>query len=113
MFAMPFGRFKGTPLAEIGDDYLAWLASKLDDWRDPLRSAIVAEVERRRQAQPAEPVAIDAEAVIAAGSRALRQRHTGDVEAIRQIQRAATRLRGLLAPSKASALDAPVEGLPF
>lgn len=43
---MPFGRFKGEPLAEVPTDYLQWLLS-LDDLRPELRSAVMAELKTR------------------------------------------------------------------
>jgi len=43
---MPFGRHKGTALAELPFDYLRWLVS-LDDLREPLRSAVLDELEGR------------------------------------------------------------------
>jgi hypothetical protein len=45
MTTMPFGKHKGTPLSELPIDYIWWLNGK--DIRDPLRSALDAEIERR------------------------------------------------------------------
>jgi hypothetical protein len=45
MNTMPFGKHKGTPLSELPIDYIWWLNGK--DIRDPLRSALDAEIERR------------------------------------------------------------------
>lgn len=42
---MPFGKFKGTPLSELDDWYIYWLAEQ--GYKDPLRSALDAELERR------------------------------------------------------------------
>jgi hypothetical protein len=36
---MPFGKHKGVELADLPNDYLAWLID-LDDLREPLRSAV-------------------------------------------------------------------------
>src|SRR5438128_2221772 len=47
---MPFGRFKGTPIRELPAAYFAWLSGKLDEWRDPFRSALAAELARRNGA---------------------------------------------------------------
>jgi hypothetical protein len=44
---MPFGKYVGWSLDELPASYLRWLVS-LDDLRDPLRGAILEEVERRR-----------------------------------------------------------------
>jgi hypothetical protein len=43
---MPFGKFKGTPLEELEDGYLAWL-HKADNLFPPLRKAVDAEYARR------------------------------------------------------------------
>jgi hypothetical protein len=45
---MPFGKHRGAPLSELPGGYLNWLADKLDEWRDPFRSALAAELERRK-----------------------------------------------------------------
>jgi hypothetical protein len=43
---MPFGRYKGLPLEELPDDYLAWLAGRADLW-EPLRHAVDTEQAQR------------------------------------------------------------------
>jgi hypothetical protein len=43
---MPFGQYKGALLSELPADYLAWLLS-LGTVRDPLRTALFTERERR------------------------------------------------------------------
>jgi hypothetical protein len=43
---MPFGRWKGVILADLGDDYLLWLS----DWpelREPLKTHVFKELETR------------------------------------------------------------------
>jgi exodeoxyribonuclease X len=45
MTNMPFGKHKGQPLSEVPIDYIWWLNDK--NLRDPLRSALNAELERR------------------------------------------------------------------
>jgi hypothetical protein len=45
---MPFGKYRGTLLSELPGDYLDWLASKLDEWREPFHSALAAELARRK-----------------------------------------------------------------
>jgi len=115
MTMMPFGRYKGTPLSELEFGYVAWLQTKIDEWRDPFRQALLDEIKRRDAAPPVvtEPVMIDAEALIAAGVRSLSQRHAGDHAAMKQVQSAAARLRKLVAPPRASVLDAPHPDVPF
>jgi hypothetical protein len=44
MTNMPFGKYKGTPLTELPIDYIWWLNDK--NLRDPLHSALNAELER-------------------------------------------------------------------
>jgi hypothetical protein len=44
---MPFGKYRSWPLADLPDEYVAWLLS-LNDLREPLASAIRAEAHRRQ-----------------------------------------------------------------
>lgn len=46
---MPFGRYKGQELATLPAEYLTWLAGL--ELREPLRTAVTAEVERRNAEQ--------------------------------------------------------------
>lgn len=50
---MPFGKHRGTKLAELDDDYLGWLSTR--DLRDPLRSAVEVEIRRRGGRPPSKP----------------------------------------------------------
>jgi hypothetical protein len=54
---MPFGKHKGSPLSAVPGDYLTWLAGKLDELRDPFRTALVAELARRASASGPTPPA--------------------------------------------------------
>lgn len=79
---MPFGRFKGVELADLPDEYLAWLRG-LDDLREPLRSFIEAEWATRTavptSVEPLDPdVHAMVEELITAGFRAVAQRHHPD-----------------------------------
>ncbi len=47
MASMPFGKYRGTPIDELPDSYLGWLAS-LDDLHFPLNSYVQAELDRRK-----------------------------------------------------------------
>ena len=52
---MPFGKFKGTPLNQVSDEYLLWLGT-LNDLRQPLLGHVLREMGRRladRQPVPA------------------------------------------------------------
>jgi len=49
---MPFGKFKGTPLADLPDEYLLWLGC-LDDLRQPLLGHVLREMGRRLSERPA------------------------------------------------------------
>jgi hypothetical protein len=50
---MPFGRHRGVLLSELPGGYLRWLGEKLDQWHEPFRSELAAELERRNgQALP-------------------------------------------------------------
>jgi hypothetical protein len=48
---MPFGKYKGTEIAELPSDYLLWMLA-LDDLREPLRSAVLREAVRRNEEVP-------------------------------------------------------------
>ena len=48
----PFGKFKGTPLADLPDEYLLWLGC-LDDLRQPLLGHVLREMGRRLAERPA------------------------------------------------------------
>ena len=49
---MPFGKFKGTPLANLPDEYILWLGC-LDDLRQPLLGHVLREMGRRLSERPA------------------------------------------------------------
>jgi uncharacterized protein (DUF3820 family) len=52
---MPFGKFKGTPLDQLTDEYLLWLGT-LNDLRHPLLGHVLREMGRRlveKDRQPA------------------------------------------------------------
>ena len=43
---MPFGKFKGTPISDLPDWYLAW-AMEQDFIKDPIKSALQQEYDER------------------------------------------------------------------
>jgi uncharacterized protein (DUF3820 family) len=49
---MPFGKFKGTPIDQLTDEYLCWI-STLNDLRQPLLGHVLAEMGRRLAERPA------------------------------------------------------------
>jgi hypothetical protein len=51
---MPFGKYKGTLVGALPDDYLYWLATR-EDLRDPLRAAVRRECRMRSQALDTPP----------------------------------------------------------
>jgi hypothetical protein len=79
---MPFGKHRGLALAAIPTDYLQWLAG-LDDLREPLKGAVIAELLARRQAVqlpllPCPDPAL-AERLVATGRRVLARKLHPDV----------------------------------
>jgi hypothetical protein len=53
-FRIPFGKYKGTLVGALPDDYLHWLATR-EDLRDPLRTAVMRECRVRGQAPDTPP----------------------------------------------------------
>lgn len=51
---MPFGKYRGTPLVELPNEYLVWLGC-LDDLRQPLLKHVLHEMGRRLAAIEAQP----------------------------------------------------------
>jgi hypothetical protein len=46
-YPLPFGKYKGTPVSALPDDYLQWLSTR--ELRDPLRSVVTRELQARGQ----------------------------------------------------------------
>jgi hypothetical protein len=112
---MPFGRHRGVLLTEVPPDYLAWLLGL--ELREPLRSAVAAEAERRqrnahtppaphtpRLARDALPLA---EQIITAGYRSLAQKHHpdrgGETRAMQRLNDAVRWLRHSIAQEESVA----------
>jgi hypothetical protein len=53
MTALPFGKYRGVPLADVPDNYLTWLARQKLTGR--LRDAVAAELGRRGLGPPPAP----------------------------------------------------------
>jgi hypothetical protein len=64
---MPVGKHRGRPIEALPLEYLEWLAA-LEDLREPLRSAVLAEHRRRLGPQPDPRIVED---LIARGQRSL------------------------------------------
>jgi hypothetical protein len=113
---MPFGRHKGDPLDEIPDGYLRWLLNR--DLREPLRSHVRAEAQRREadedathddyrrrqrrddtppRSRHAIPPVDDVDNIIASGLHALAKKYHpdlgGDLRRMQAINHAADWLR--------------------
>jgi hypothetical protein len=78
---MPFGKFKGTPLESLPDDYLGWLTTI--ELKEPLLSAVAEERERRAAATPRHPPHLDAvrevaKEIVGVGYRELARRSHPD-----------------------------------
>ena len=54
---LPFGKFRGTPLSDVPDDYLMWLATR-DDLRNPLLKHVLNEMARRLVEKDRQPEAV-------------------------------------------------------
>ncbi len=102
---MPFGKYRGWPLDELPDTYLDWLAS-LDNLREPLRSAVYREQDRRQDYDHSAPTlmrldTVVADALVTAGYRALALRHHpdhgGDTRTMQKINGTVEALRELMA----------------
>jgi hypothetical protein len=99
---MPFGRHRGRPLTDLPLDYLSWLVGIA---REPLCSAVHAEIERRERGAldgPAVPVGLRNAAVqiVSHGYReCARRAHPdagGDTESMQAFNAARDALRALL-----------------
>jgi hypothetical protein len=102
---MPFGRFKGAPLRDLPEPYLAWLLGPTINLREPLRSHVLAEAERRaaearRTTEPPPPaVSVDgtvAERLVETGFRVLAKRVHPDVGGASEDMRALIEAREFL-----------------
>lgn len=80
---MPFGKYQGVLIADLPDDYLSWLFTKLE-LREPLRTKVGTEYHARfsRRTSTATPplpeVITMAEELVSAGYRKLAHRHHPD-----------------------------------
>lgn len=110
-YTMPFGKYKGAPLAEIPDDYLRFLGGL--DLSEPLKSHHAAEVRRRSgEPEPAPPppepapfgdyLAPDlrdsARLILDFGEAEFMRRHARDAAKVAVGQRAARALMAFVAP---------------
>jgi hypothetical protein len=101
---MPFGRFKGAPLRALPEPYLAWLLGPTINLREPLRSHVLAEAERRnaeahRAAEPPPAVSVDggvAEKLVETGFRVLAKRVHPEVGGASEDMRALIEAREFL-----------------
>ncbi len=113
---MPFGRYRGYPLAELPDEYLDWLFTI--HIREPLASALNREAARRAGESSGSngaytgpihhPAGVDPEIaseLVTAGYRVLAQRYHpdvgGEVERMKRVNVTAEALRRMLAVSRA------------
>jgi len=69
---MPFGRFKGQPLHTLSDNYVAWLA--MLNLREPLASAVWAELAKREGAPAVGEAGREAAQVVGRGFRLYAER---------------------------------------
>src|SRR4051794_32562480 len=97
---MPFGQHRGAELGALPDAYLGWLATI--NLREPLRSAVFGELERRAGGAvtitlPRAWAPVISE-IVEAGYRACARRHHPDVggsaERMQQLNAAIELLRG-------------------
>lgn len=100
---MPFGKYKGTKLAELDDSYIEWLSTR--DLRDPLRSAVELEIKRRGGKPPSKPDAPQGNAerdrkiairIVEAGVRCLRVDGEASGVASHELERIAGRLHRVI-----------------
>ena len=107
---MPFGKHRGVELRDLPDDYVNWLIG-LDDLREPFRTNIFIEHDRRttqqhdsswsmgsgNRRQLVGEVQVMAQEIVSAGYRALSRRHHPDAggshEKMLLVNRAAKHLR--------------------
>lgn len=106
---MPFGKFRGVLVADLPDDYLAWLRSL--ELREPLRSAVATEWRARQTTPgavtPLRPEVLPmAEEIVSAGYRKLAQvyhpDHGGEGQTMTLLNLAVEGLREWLRGQKAA-----------
>jgi hypothetical protein len=81
MITMPFGKYCGTPIDEIPFEYIEWLIDQ-DFLRQPLRSALEREFERRTCSQECHEKTVDVsliDEIVSAGLRSLSKKYHPDV----------------------------------
>lgn len=78
---IPFGKFKGTFLCDVPDDYLAWLQTI--ELRDPLRAAIFAEAKEREFEHNNQinnvPQIVVVDELVSAGFKSLAKKYHPDI----------------------------------
>lgn len=77
---MPFGKHKGRAICDLPYDYLEWLVDE-DFLKEPLRTRIQEEFDRRQYAQESE-LTVNVkllDEIVEAGRRALSKRHHPDI----------------------------------
>jgi Putative quorum-sensing-regulated virulence factor len=100
---MPFGKYRNVDTSDLPEHYLLWLL----DWpplRDPLRSAVEAELRRREGLRARAPVKIDValvDQIVRAGVRSLAlrihpDREGGDNDAMMKVNATADLIRELV-----------------
>jgi uncharacterized protein (DUF3820 family) len=78
---IPFGKYRGTPIDELPLQYIEWLIDQ-DFLRQPLRSALEAEFERRRYSQQPDQPEVDLSLIdelVSAGVRTLSKKYHPDL----------------------------------
>jgi uncharacterized protein (DUF3820 family) len=91
---MRFGKFRGSRIEDLPDDYLEWLASI--DLREPLKTTVEMELASRQE--PSGRTMKMAAELVTAGYRVLALKHHpdhgGDTAMMQLVNRAAGWLRG-------------------
>lgn len=55
---LPFGKYRGTPLEDVPDEYLLWLGT-LHDLRNPLLTHVLHEMARRLTEKDRQPERVE------------------------------------------------------
>lgn len=86
-YLLPFGKYKGTPVHALPDDYLQWLSTR--ELRDPLRAVVARELRARGQQSALQEMSVRLHEANTQGFFVVQEGYESDVRAYQATCRAA------------------------